>query len=282
MYSLLLHPRMLSTRSAHSFTFLNGRGLVKRLLVVLSIIASLAGCVAPQSSLQGFDSKEMLLLETKNYAKLILLYKEALGSKEDTAIRLKLADAYLKSGDAESALFIVTPLVEGDTPPLEGLLILAHSEYELGHLERALVTANQANELQGANAEVENLLGVIHAAKHDYVASRGYFNLARLHLYDDVKVKNNLAVLDIIEGKYRDAVQKLLPVYLNDQGDKQVEANLLLAMAKLDNYGYVHSILADRYTDREIADKFQALKGIKTVTTQETEFWSSANSIPVH
>lgn len=245
---------------------------------MLGLIIGLVGCSSTES-LQEFHTKETMLLRANNYQQLIPLYKQRLMDEGEDEVRLKLANAYLKSGDPESALFTVIPLVTESDANIEAFIVQAHSEYELGELDKALRTAELANNIEKNNPEVENLLGVIYAAKHDYVKAREYFTLARTHLYDDIKVKNNLAVLDIIDGDYKKAVQRLLPIYLNDQADEQVKANLLLAMAKLGNYGYVQSLLANKYSDREIANKYMALKEIDTISTQDTEFWSEKSAI---
>ncbi|PMH46703.1 hypothetical protein BCU68_01320 [Vibrio sp. 10N.286.49.B3] len=233
------------------------------------MLGILSGCAAPKSSLNSFDSQESMLAQTQNHSKLILLYKEELKVKDSVEMRIKLANSYLQSGDPESALFVISPATFGQKPPVEALLIQAHSQYELEDFTRAEVTAKRAYELDPKNAEIENFLGVIYAGNGKYPQARTYFNLARTHFYDDVKIKNNLAVLDIIEGDYKQGVQRLLPVYLNGQADKQVEANLTLAMAKLGNYDYVKSLLIQKFSNHEISERYAALRGLKSITTQE-------------
>lgn len=206
-----------------------------------------------------------MLIKTHNYDQLILLYKEQLKVKENKATRVKLADAYLNSGDAESALFIISPIALSIDADVDVLLIQAHSEYELGSFDSALATAERANTISKNNADIENLLGVIYAEREEYFKARKYFNLARTHLYDDLKIKNNLAVLDIIEGQYKQAVQKLLPIHLNKNADNQLKANLTLAMAKLGNFEYVKSILGSKYDDIEVFEHLSELKSIERI-----------------
>lgn len=246
-------------------------------IIISMLLILLFGC-ASQPAFNDFQSKEKLLLQTGNYKKLVPLYKNKLAEHDAHAIRLKLAEAYLKSGDPESALFTVAPLIRSKNKNVQAFIIQAHSQHELGDLERALRSAKIANNMEKNNPEVENLLGVIYAANSDYIKARRYFNLSRDHLYDDIKVKNNLAVLDIIEGQYKKAVQRLLPIYLNANADPQVKANLLLAMAKLGNYDYVQTLLAGKYSEREIADRYDALKNIAPLSVNNTRLLSDKNA----
>ncbi|CED57496.1 putative secretion system protein [Aliivibrio wodanis] len=251
--------------------------MYKRIIYLLSL-SLLIGC-SSKEGLQEFHNKETMLMKANNYQQLIPLYKNKLIEKEDDEIRLKLAKAYLKSGDPESSLFTVVPLVTKKNAKVDAFIIQANSEYELGELDQAMRTAKIAENMNLNNPDIENLLGVIYSAQHDYIKAREYFTLARTHLYDDIKIKNNLAVLDIIDGDYKKAVQRLLPIYLNNQSDDQVEANLLLAMAKLGNYNYVQSLLADKYSEREIIEKYIALKGISTISIKDTELLSDKNTV---
>ena len=236
-------------------------------ILISFILMLLCGCAA-KPAFDNFQSKEKLLLQTGNYKKLVPLYKNRLAENGADAIRLKLAEAYLKSGDPESAIFISSPLLAAkktDNMPL--YLLQAYSYYELDEIDKALRSAEIAKLIEKNNPRIENLLGMIYAASENYAKARFYFNQARGHLYDDIKIKNNLAVLDMIEGKYQNAIQLLLPIYSSDNADPQVKANLLLAMAKTDAYENVQSILANEYSPKEISEMYQALKNIVPLTT---------------
>lgn len=246
-------------------------------ILISFILMLLCGCSA-KPAFDDFQSKEKLLLQTGNYAKLVPLYKKRLAAGNAEAVRLKLAEAYLKSGDPESALFTIAPLIGSKNKNEQAFIIQAHSQHELGEFEQARRSAEIANNIEKNNPEVENLLGVIYATSNDYVKARRYFNLSREHLYDDIKVKNNLAVLDIIEGQYKQAAQRLLPIYLSANADPQVKANLLLAMAKLGNYGYVQSLLSSKHSEREINDMYQALKNIEQVSVNNTRLLSDKSA----
>ncbi|NQZ92100.1 MAG: tetratricopeptide repeat protein [Moritella sp.] len=242
---------------------------------LLLALLLLSGCQNTQ--LQLFENKERILAKTNNYQQLVPLYKQQLISKENDEIRLKLADSYLKSGDPESALFTLQPLTDTVKSNAQGheyvqvLVLQAYAQYQLGVLDAALNSALAANNIQANDPEIENLLGIIYVSQHDYIEARHFFNLARRHFYDDIKIKNNLAVLDIIEGKYEQSIKRLLLLQKNGIADKQVTANLLLAMAKLNNFSYVKSVLTPKYSDAEILDMYQVLRDLKPTMQQMSD-----------
>ncbi|MEZ9292344.1 tetratricopeptide repeat protein [Vibrio lentus] len=261
--------------------------------VVLACFVVLAGCAGTQK-FDGDIAQESMLMKTENHAGLIEFYKAKLKEKEDVSNREKLAQAYLDYGDPDSALFTISPLTKRVTDKeavkkksdsstwknlvdgepvwtswankkvhLNWLLIQANSETALGKREAALSSALQAFQLDKKNAEVANLIGVIYAAGGNIYEARHYFYIARENLYDDLKVKNNLALLFILEGKYDRAVDMLLPLYANGQADQQVESNLIIAMVKKNDLDLMRRVLKPKYSDREIAQKYQALKPVK-------------------
>lgn len=223
------------------------------------ILFMLTACASAPSQTSNLE-EETLLVRSGNTEKLVEFYKLKLAENESRETRLKLARAYLDSGDAESALFFVSPLNLGEGATSESFFVEANSLFQLSQFERAKSKALDAYKIKNNDAEIENLLGMIHASMSDFSESRRYFNLARTHLYDDIKIKNNLAVLSIIEGKYQNAVQLLLPIYLKGKADKQIEANLTLAMAKIGNISYIRDMVSNELTDEQVFERYQALR----------------------
>lgn len=235
-----------------------------RVTACLLAISVLSGC-ATQPEPTSLIEEETLLIQSGNHEKLVEYYKAQLSKSENRQTRMKLALAYLNSGDPESALFFVSPLNMGQEAHAEPLLIEAKSLYSLGQFRKAKTQALKAYELKPNNAEIENLLGMICAANSDLEEARQYFTSARTNLYDDIKIKNNLAVLNIVEGHYQKAVQLLLPIYLKGKADKQIEANLTLAMAKIGNVSYIKDMSKGELSDQEIFERYRALKDSNTI-----------------
>lgn len=223
------------------------------------LVVFLVGCATTNSDDRSLN-KEALLLQAQNYNELVGYYKSQLSVRDTEEVRIKLARSYLKIKDADSALFILKPLMAQKKISAEALLLNANSLYELGEFEQGLRDIEKAKEIDPKNAEIQNMAGLLYSANGDYNRARMMFNHARSNFYDDITVKNNLAVLDIIEGHYLDAVQRLMPIYTNDKADAQVQANLMLALAKLGNFDYVKTMLGPEVTEEEAFNHFAALR----------------------
>ncbi|CAK4067544.1 tetratricopeptide repeat protein [Vibrio sp. 16] len=223
------------------------------------LVVFLVGCASTNSDDRSLN-KEALLIQAQNYNELVGYYKSQLSVRDTEEVRIKLARSYLKIKDADSALFILKPLMAQKKISAEALLLNANSLYELGEFEQGLRDIEKAKEIDPKNAEIQNMAGLLYSANGDYNRARMMFNHARSNFYDDITVKNNLAVLDIIEGHYLDAVQRLMPIYTNDKADAQVQANLMLALAKLGNFDYVKTMLGPEVTEEEAFNHFAALR----------------------
>lgn len=236
-------------------------------ILILGLLLSLTGC-ATKPTVDTKVVQEKILVNTKNYPDLIAFYKAQLKSEPDPEVREKLAQTYLNYGDPESALFTIQANDE-DPRTIQSYLIEANAQLDLGEVADALETAKKVYWFNKDNAEIENLLGVIYGTKKDVIQARYYFNLARKHLYSDIKIKNNLAMLDIIEGKYDQANNRLLHVYMSDQSNHRIESNLMLAMAKSGDLSLMKEVLSPKYTESEIKQRYNALRGISRQEDQE-------------
>lgn len=237
---------------------------MSKFLMSLIVLFLLAGCVdsssKSSSSFQGDrDSTESLLLKTKNYPRLIEIYKEDLKEEDTKETRVKLAKTYLAMKDAESALFYLSTILLDKERDAEIFYLQAQIQYDFQQYEKAMKSVKTALNIDSDYPDARNLMGILYADNDKFELARISFNQARLGLADDVKVKNNIAVLDIIEQDYRAAISRLLPLYLNGQADDQVKANLLIAMSKMGNYEYVKSMLSKDYEDEEIIQLFHSL-----------------------
>ncbi|WP_139281632.1 tetratricopeptide repeat protein [Vibrio aerogenes] len=119
--------------------------------------------------------------------------------------------------------------------------------------------ANQAHPVP-ESGETANLLGIIEAQAGNYTQARDWFVLARRYFYADAKVKNNLALIDMLEGQDQQALQRLMTIPEPDQEDPQFLANLLLAMAKNGRLDYLKKHLNPSLTQPQINMVYQALQ----------------------
>ncbi|MGL5653930.1 MAG: tetratricopeptide repeat protein [Vibrio sp.] len=213
-----------------------------------------------------FD-EEQLLIKTNNQAGLIALYKRQLQQQQNPTTRFKLAQAYFDSGDPESTLFTLAPLTSGSTalPRDELFFLQGRAQYQLNLAEPAhesLLAALQANPDSGKTL---NLIGILYAQQGERVKARASFNRARELMFDDVTIKNNLALLDIFEQDYQSAAARLLPIYLNGQADQTVTANLALAMAQIGSYEHLRSFYGQQYGDQELYQLYLNLRQVQLI-----------------
>ncbi|SBS25889.1 Tetratricopeptide repeat protein [Marinomonas aquimarina] len=236
---------------------------MKKLLTVLVATTLLAGCASSggQNSMASNNNERFLEL-SENNARLIELYKERLRSAEDVTTRLKLAHAYLDAGDNESSLFTLAPLIREGKGGGEAFYLQGLAQYNVGRLRQAETSLQIAINQDAKSAKAVNMLGVVYAELGNLVGARQQFNQAREMMYDDLVIKNNLALVDMLEGKYQDAVVLLMPVYLNnpDQADPQLKANLAILLSKLGSFETLRRIYGERYSDAQLFDIFNDLK----------------------
>lgn len=234
----------------------------KKTIIALLVLLLTACASNPEVS---DDSKETIYQKTRNYAQLVELYKSQLQREDTGVIREKLARSYLDYGDAESALLYLKPIITNDSPTTEALLLNAQAMGALGLYPAAINSAQKALENEPENARAEILLGSFYGAQYQYELARAYFERARAHFADGAIVQNNLAVIDIAQGHYQQASDRLLPLYRNGQADEKIIANLTLSMAKQGHFSFVEHVLSDRYSKHQINNIYRALRAYEPI-----------------
>ena len=77
-------------------------------------------------------------------------------------------------------------------------------------------------------------------------------NRARLRGYDDVVVKNNIAMIQMANGEYQQAIETLAPVLKEDPANKIVKANLAIALMKTQQIDSAKKLLKGDFSAEEI------------------------------
>ncbi|EOZ5529593.1 hypothetical protein ACQSNA_001486 [Vibrio metschnikovii] len=220
---------------------------------------STSGQSAVNANNQAFD-QELVLQKTQNYSALIELYKQQLQQSEQRTTRLKLAQAYLDYQDPESALFTLQPLINLASSHDQEFYLQGMALYRLNRLTEAQQALNLAHQHDSRNAQTINMLGILYAQSSDLEQARLWFNRARELMYDDTAIKNNLALIDMLEEDYQAAADRLLPIYLNGQADERVIANLAIIMAKLGRVDYLHAFYAQDLNTQQINQLYSKLQ----------------------
>ncbi len=229
--------------------------------------------VSKQKAATAIDTpNEKLLLAAENHAGLISLYKQQLDRAETDAesdtLRLKIADSYLATGDFESALFYLEPVIAAGRGSAGLFLVKSRAHLSAGQPSEALQAAIVAHGFHtgfGAGSPgIDNQLGKVQAELGNYDSARRHFLNARQGMMDDAVVKNNLAMLDMLEGHYDAAADRLLTLQMSGQADQQVRANLAIALAKSGRYQQFSSIFGEDKREQTVA-LFQLLSSVQTV-----------------
>ncbi|WP_139312230.1 tetratricopeptide repeat protein [Vibrio ponticus] len=263
---------------------------MRKLIVILFgfLSLSLVGCnstkMANNTSMSGSEviKQEKILNAINNNDKLIEFYKQQLKKEESVEYRIKLANAYIEAMDAESALFVMRPLLDKPRMSYEGALVVAKAYLELVDYDQARKSLNTAKFLQPKSGEVHNLLGIVYVNLGDLDKARNMFEKSREYFYDDVKVKNNLALLDTIEGDYYSALNRITSLTQEQLKDQQINSNLILIMAKNSHKQYVLDALSSDISEYQKELIYSALRktnyqrlaksgdGVAVVSTSES------------
>jgi Flp pilus assembly protein TadD len=225
----------------------------KRICLIGLALSVLAGCQSAPSQ-QNLQLADVISMEkVKNYDGLISYYKTELaqGSK-DPEVKEKLAWAYFHKGDIESADFYVQHLQkEGIENPnlyqLEGQVFDAKNDIESAIA--AYITSVEAGNRTG---KIHVLLGVSYTKVGKYDEGLQELNQARLRGYDDVVVKNNIAMIQMANGEYQQAIRTLAPVLKEDPANKTVKANLAIALMKTQQIDSAKKLLKGDFSAEEL------------------------------
>lgn len=227
-------------------------GLQKCGLLVLLTLA-LIGCQSSADLAQSEAATVAGMEKVDNYDGLINHYKNKLEAGDNSVSTVeKLAWAYFNKGDIESASFYVDHLIDQGAQSaslyqLRGQVLVAQDKAP-DAIEAYLASLKAGN----SSGKIHVLLGVAYSKESDFDSAKAQFNQARLKGYDDVAVKNNIAMLYIAKQDYKRAIQTLAPVIADAPENKVVRANLAIALIKADQIDAAKKLLSDEYSYAEL------------------------------
>ncbi|MDL5028169.1 tetratricopeptide repeat protein [Vibrio gigantis] len=225
----------------------------KRIGFILLTLSVLAGCQSAPSPQDQQLGDVTSMEKVNNYDGLISYYKAELEQgSEDPEVKEKLAWAYFYKGDIESADFYVQHLQkQGFENPnlyqLEGQVFDAKNDIESA-ISAYLASIDAGNR----TGQIHVLLGVSYTKVGKYDEAQKELNQARLRGYDDVVVKNNIAMIQMANGEYQQAIQTLAPVLKEDPANKTVKANLAIALMKTQQIDSAKKLLKGDFSAEEI------------------------------
>ncbi|MCC4225883.1 MAG: tetratricopeptide repeat protein [Pseudomonadota bacterium] len=225
----------------------------KRISIVLLTLGILAGCQSTSSQQSQAQDDVTNMEKVKNYDGLISHYKSMLEQgSQDPQVKEKLAWAYFHKGDIESANFYVQHLQkEGVETP--SLYQLAGQVFDAKNDTTSAISAYLSSIKSGnSSGQVHVLLAVSYTKAGQYDAAYQELNNARLRGYDDVVIKNNIAMIHMANGEYEQAIAMLTPVLKDNPANKVVKANLAIALIKTQQVNAARKLLKGDFSDQEI------------------------------
>lgn len=224
---------------------------MKKIALMALTLFSLMGC---SSTAYNEESTVESMKRVQNHAGLIEHYKARLEQKpNDVQVMQDLAFAYLAKEDVESAKFYVQHLSElgvenarlaqlgGQVHSLEGEDALALEQYQ-----RSIAMGNSSGEIQV-------LTGIAYSNLGEFSLAIRAFNQARLKGFNDVAIKNNLAVVYLAQQQYHDVIALLAPVYQENQSNEKVRSNLAIALFKVGEVSQAKELLEGTFSDTQVA-----------------------------
>lgn len=246
---------------------------------VLLLLSCLLSACANTSSQFSDQTNEKILQSSSNYPKLVEFYKNKLIDKESPDYRIKLIKTYERVGDYSSAIFYLQPLlaksntINFEINMLAGKAYLNQSDYPKAQLYLATAHQQQPND-----ANVLNLLGVLSSYQGNLAGAKNWFIAARNAMGDDRTVKNNLALVALLQGDYNNARELFESLLANKTSlNPQVKANLAIVYAKLGDENAFNRLVnePDQIKQQQL---YQQLSDLKLVDIRDLALVSQYSS----
>ena len=215
-------------------------------LYTILFVMVLSGC-ATQSQNIDIKQKETIMLSARNYQGLVELYTDFVKKDDSVENREKLAHYYFLLEDYEASAYQLENVIKRANVKAETFYNQSVNYYMLDKLVIAETMINRAIEIEKNNAKFHNQRGIIFAQRLEFESATSEFLKARSLVFDDVKIKNNLALVHYKKGEYTQAIATLMPLYLRNNNNKRVVANLIVIMSKMNDRQYVLNLLREKY-----------------------------------
>jgi tight adherence protein D len=226
---------------------------MKRIFILFLSLFALIGCQSTPSNQNLKDGTVTRMEKVKNYDGLIRHYKSELEQNEhDPKVKEKLAKAYFQKGDIESANFYVQYLRKkgiktASLYQLEGQIFDADNKTE--NAINAYLSSIQSGNQSG---HIHLLLGVSYAKLGKYDEAYDELNNARLRGYDDLAIKNNIAMIHMAKNEYEKAIGILAPALRSNPENEVLKSNLAIALMRDQQIDVAKQLLEDDFSKREL------------------------------
>ncbi|WP_150539627.1 tetratricopeptide repeat protein [Actinobacillus vicugnae] len=233
-------------------------------IFVSTVLFSLSACsslTTSSATAPNLEQQEKLYQDTKNYSALISLYREQLKVNQDPKLQYNLAKSYYLAGDSKSSLLYLEPLRFSQLAFNDDIeLLYIRNQIQIGDYHEAYLVASDLIALSPKNSEAYNLRGICSAQLGHLADAEKDLNKSReLFIHDTIAI-NNLAMLSILNNDYKNAINLLLPQYLNGSTDSRLIHNLVFALVKANDTEYALDIIRKEKLNSSPEDLVNALK----------------------
>lgn len=191
---------------------------------------------------------------------MISLYRDMLKKQDDPETRYKLSESYYQIGDSKASLLYLQPLLASNSYlKTEATLLETKNLIQLREYNEAISAANRYLAKQPKSGEGYNLRAIAHAQNGQLQNAHNDLMKARQFFISDTVAINNLAMLEIINGSYANAVELLLPEYLNGVREPRMLHNLVFALVKKGDREYALDIIRKEKLNTSPEDLVNAL-----------------------
>lgn len=239
---------------------------MKKFIITASLAVLTACSTSNLTEEYAGEKGNELLLQTGNYSALVKRYQEQIKSDPSSELRFKLADALYRSGDPESAEFQLNLIPFGDLKDAKLEMLRANVFFDLDKLNNAERHVNATIRLDEKHAEAYNLKGLLLAQRGDLNKAKEAFENARLLGFDEGILKNNLAMVAMLQGDFNQAADILMTLAKNGQADETVRANLLLSLAKAGRTREFSQLLSENSGVALLKQKYIGLSNVHPIT----------------
>ncbi|MGL4372352.1 MAG: tetratricopeptide repeat protein [Turicibacter sp.] len=205
------------------------------------------GCA---STVQNSDLEmiEKLLIASNNNDKLVEFYKKNLNI--NTCYRAKLVNIYLADGDLDSASQYAETYKDVDIVDVSLILARAKLHYAKGEQLLAETTLETYKDKSKADLEYYFLKGKLSASRRLFDEAVEHFEQSRRLGALDKDVKNNIAVIMIMQERFSEAVAILKSLYFLYPNDEKIEANLMIGLIRSGEYETALNVLSKKFNEK--------------------------------
>jgi Flp pilus assembly protein TadD len=233
---------------------------MKRYFLTMSIF--LYGC-GMNPSIHSYDeAKKEIMVKANNYAGLVDFYRKQLKRDDSSELKLKLGSAYYNMKNFEAASFHLSKIDDKSIKEKKELIQLfdmrSNIFYEQERYELCMQYINKSLKLNNNDPKLYNLLGLAYSKRGEYMRAKTAFSKARTFGYDDKTVLTNIAMVNMLEGNYNDAIDTLYHIWRGSgRLSVSLKQNLLMALAKMGRKFEFKKVMAfNNATEKEINEKY--------------------------